>query len=122
MCCENSPQSRHRLPGIAKLGLSSVYFFLNSGPSAPGQHFTLQPPVLPFTISPLGILFSFCLYKAQEDIKHVTFIKVLRGVYFRMQGRRAVGCIVGSRLPSVCQAGRHVASDVRLRCLWLWTS
>ncbi|CAE7475232.1 ppdK [Symbiodinium natans] len=25
--------SRHRLPGIAKLGLSSVYFFLNSGPS-----------------------------------------------------------------------------------------
>ncbi|CAE7197689.1 ppdK, partial [Symbiodinium sp. CCMP2456] len=25
--------STHRLPGIAKLGLSSVYFFLNSGPS-----------------------------------------------------------------------------------------
>ena len=29
---------------------------------------------------PLGIAFSFCLYKPQEDIEHVSFfVKVLRG-------------------------------------------
>ena len=32
-------------------------------------------------ISPLGMIFIFCLYKSQEDIKNsVCFIKVLRGV------------------------------------------
>ena len=34
----------------------------------------------PSTISPLGIIFYFCLYKTQEDIKNIIFIKVLRGV------------------------------------------
>ena len=29
---------------------------------------------------PLGIMFYFCLYKTQEDMKHIIFIKVLRAV------------------------------------------
>ena len=35
-------------------------------------------------ISPLGIIFYFCLYKTQEDIEHIVFVKVLRGV--KVQG------------------------------------
>ena len=33
-----------------------------------------------FSVSPLGIVLYFCLYKTQEDIKHIICIKVLRGV------------------------------------------
>ena len=33
-----------------------------------------------YSISPLGTIFDFCLYKTQEDIENVILIKVLRGV------------------------------------------
>ena len=32
------------------------------------------------SISPLGIILYFCLYKTREDIKNIIVIKVLRGV------------------------------------------
>ena len=45
------------------------------------------------TISPLGIIFDFCLYKTQEDIKHVMFHKVLGGVQVR--GLRDDNAMIG---------------------------
>ena len=42
-------------------------------------------------ISPLGIIFHFCLCKPQEDIKHIVFVKVPRGVQVQVPERARAG-------------------------------
>ena len=52
-------------------------------PNFSGGIFSRQPNshCRPSTISPLGIMLCFCLYKTREDVKkHIVLIKVLRGV------------------------------------------
>ena len=45
-----------------------------------GQAFAALLDTGSVSISPLGIIFYFCLYKTQEDIKNIIYITVLRGV------------------------------------------